>query len=83
MTTPTGREQSPAAPTGFIRALGLFDVVVLNVVAVVSLRWIARGARMGAPSVMLWVLACVAFSAFVASQRRGSPKPRLQRINAR
>jgi glutamate:GABA antiporter len=45
----------------FIKALGLWDVVLMNVVAIVSLRWIARGARMGPPSVTLWVLACLAF----------------------
>ena len=45
----------------FIKALGLWDVVLMNVVAIVSLRWIARGARMGPSSVTLWVLACLAF----------------------
>jgi amino acid transporter len=45
----------------FIRALGLWDVVAMNVVAVVGLRWIARSARLGAPSVLLWILACIAF----------------------
>ncbi|MBI1872291.1 MAG: amino acid permease [Acidobacteria bacterium] len=45
----------------FITALGLWDVVGMNVVGVVGLRWIARGARVGAPSVTLWLLACVAF----------------------
>jgi amino acid transporter len=47
--------------TTFIRALGLWDVVAMNIVAVVGLRWIARSARVGAPSVSLWVLACVLF----------------------
>jgi amino acid transporter len=47
--------------TGFIRALGLWDVVLMNIVAVVGLRWIARGARAGPESVTLWTLACVAF----------------------
>jgi amino acid transporter len=55
----------PTEPAGsrdpFIRALGLGDVIVMNVVAVVGLRWIARGARIGAPSVTLWVLAWLAF----------------------
>ncbi|MBI3264120.1 MAG: amino acid permease [Acidobacteria bacterium] len=45
----------------YITALGLWDVVGMNVVGVVGLRWIARGARVGAPSVTLWLLACVAF----------------------
>ena len=47
--------------TTFIRALGLRDVVLMNVVAVVGLRWIARGARTGPPSVTLWTLAWIAF----------------------
>jgi amino acid transporter len=47
--------------TTFIRALKLRDVVLMNVVAVVGLRWIARGARTGPASVTLWVLAWIAF----------------------
>ncbi|MGE3274765.1 MAG: APC family permease [Vicinamibacterales bacterium] len=45
----------------FVRALGLWDVVAMNIVAVVGLRWIARSARADAPSVTLWVLACLVF----------------------
>jgi amino acid transporter len=45
----------------FIKALGLRDVVLMTVVAVVSLRWIPFAARAGASSVVLWILACVAF----------------------
>jgi amino acid transporter len=45
----------------FIRALGLRDVVLMNVVAVIGMRWIARGARTGPASVTLWVLAWIAF----------------------
>ena len=48
-------------PTRFIKALGLRDVVLMNIVAVVGMRWIARGARTGPPSVTLWVLAWIAF----------------------
>jgi glutamate:GABA antiporter len=33
----------------------------MNIVAVVGLRWIARSARLGAPSLTLWVLAALAF----------------------
>jgi amino acid transporter len=33
----------------------------MNIVAIVGLRWIARSARAGAPSVTLWVLACLLF----------------------
>ena len=45
----------------FIKALGLRDLVLMNVVAIVSLRWIARGARIGPASVTLWILACLSF----------------------
>ena len=33
----------------------------MNIVAVVGLRWISRSARLGAPSVTLWILACLVF----------------------
>jgi amino acid transporter len=46
---------------GFIKSLGLRDVVLMNVVAVVGMRWIARGARTGPASVPLWMLAWIAF----------------------
>ena len=45
----------------FFAALGLRDVVLMNIVAVVGMRWIARGARTGPPSVTLWILAWLAF----------------------
>jgi glutamate:GABA antiporter len=47
--------------TAFIKALGVWDVIAMNIVAVVGLRWIARSARLGAPSVSLWVLAWLVF----------------------
>jgi glutamate:GABA antiporter len=47
--------------TGLITSLTLWDVVAMNIVAVVGLRWISRSARLGAPSVTLWILACVVF----------------------
>jgi hypothetical protein len=37
----------------FFKALGLRDVVLMNIVAVVGMRWIARGARVGPASVTL------------------------------
>jgi amino acid transporter len=44
-----------------IKSLTLWDVVAMTIVAVVSLRWISRSARLGAPSLILWVVACLAF----------------------
>ena len=43
----TGRGQGGQDGPIFIKALGLWDVIFMNVVAVVGLRWIARGARAG------------------------------------
>jgi amino acid transporter len=45
----------------FVQALGLRDVVLMTVVAVVGLRWIARSARAGPPALTLWLLAWLAF----------------------
>jgi len=47
--------------TGLITSLTLWDVVAMNIVAVTGLRWISRSARLGAPSVTLWILACLLF----------------------
>ena len=43
------------------KILGLWDIVAMNVVAVVGPRWITRSARLGAPSVTLWLLAWALF----------------------
>ena len=43
------------------RVLGLWDIVAMNIVAVVGLRWIARSARAGESSVLLWTLAWLLF----------------------
>ena len=43
------------------KVLGLWDVIAMNIVAVVGLRWLTRAARIGAPSVTLWLLAWAAF----------------------
>lgn len=41
--------------------LGLWDIVLLNLVAVVSLRWLASAAAAGPGSLSLWVLAAALF----------------------
>ena len=46
---------STSGRPAFIKSLGLWDVIFMNIVAVVGLRWIARGARAGPESVTLWV----------------------------
>lgn len=47
--------------TELLRVLRLRDVILLNVVAVIGLRWISRGARVGPPALLLWVLAWICF----------------------
>jgi glutamate:GABA antiporter len=51
----------PAPPTTLPRTLGLRDLVLFNVVAVLSLRWVATAAAAGPSSIMLWVLAALLF----------------------
>jgi amino acid transporter len=43
------------------RALGLRDLVLFNLVAVLGLRWLATAARAGPSSLALWVLAGLLF----------------------
>jgi amino acid transporter len=44
-----------------IKSLTLWDVVAMNIVAIVGLRWISRSARIGAPAITLWILAALLF----------------------
>ncbi|MFQ5744054.1 MAG: APC family permease [Acidobacteriota bacterium] len=46
---------------GLHRALRLSDVVLLNVVAIVGLRWLSTAAQMGPASLVLWILALLVF----------------------
>src|SRR5918993_3775046 len=48
---------SPVLP----RTMGLRDLVLFNVVAVLSLRWFATAAAAGPPSITFWVLAALFF----------------------
>jgi glutamate:GABA antiporter len=54
-----------AAPNAAVhalpRAMGLRDLVLFNIVAVLSLRWFATAAAAGPSSVSLWVLAALLF----------------------
>jgi len=43
------------------RAMGLWDVVLLNVVAIVGLRWLLTAAQAGPQSIILWLLALLIF----------------------
>jgi amino acid transporter len=52
---------TPNTPLSLIKSLTLWDVVAMNIVAIVGLRWISRSARIGAPAVTLWILAALLF----------------------
>ncbi len=72
MSTPPSASRSP---NSFIKALGLRDVVLMTVIAMVSPRWITRSAMLGAPALVLWLLAGLLFGiplamAVVALARR-------------
>lgn len=51
----------PAHPIVLKRALGLRDLVLFNVVAVLGLRWLATSAKSGPSALVLWLLAAVFF----------------------
>jgi amino acid transporter len=57
MSTAAPETQVPALP----RTMGLRDLVLFNIVAVLSLRWVATAAAAGPSSVSLWILAALFF----------------------
>src|SRR5260370_21968082 len=62
MTTPPGTPSPGAAPTALRRELGLWDLVLLNVVAIVGLRWwLTSAGGFGYAALPLWVLAFLFF----------------------
>jgi amino acid transporter len=61
MTETTARADAPEPATTLNRALGLRDLVLFNLVAVVGLRWLATAAKSGPSALALWVLAAVFF----------------------
>ncbi|MFQ5709696.1 MAG: APC family permease, partial [bacterium] len=46
---------------GLKRSLGLFDIVLMNLVAIIGLRWIASAAASGPNAMVLWLLAMLLF----------------------
>ncbi len=50
-----------ASPAHLRRAMGFWDVVLFFVAAVVGLRWIATAAAVGPSSLVVWLIAFVAF----------------------
>jgi len=57
---PRSIERSAGAPT-LDRALGLRDLVLFNLVAVLGLRWLATAAKAGPSAIALWLLAALFF----------------------
>jgi len=55
------RDDANDSVTTLDRALGLRDLVLFNLVAVVGLRWLATAAKSGPSALALWVLAAVFF----------------------
>ena len=53
-------ERSAGAPS-LERALGLRDLVLFNLVAVLGLRWLATAAKAGPSAIALWILAALFF----------------------
>lgn len=61
-TTPAlGPPEAQVAPGGLKRVLGLRDLVLFNLVAILSLRWLNTGAKSGPSAITLWVLAALLF----------------------
>jgi amino acid transporter len=57
---PRSPERSAGAPS-LERALGLRDLVLFNLVAVLGLRWLATAAKAGPSAIALWLLAALFF----------------------
>lgn len=52
---------SSAAPAPLHRALGSLDLLLLNVAAIISFRWLSIAAQIGPSSLTLWVLGMLTF----------------------
>jgi amino acid transporter len=51
----------PPPPIALTRTMGVRDLVLFNLVAVIGLRWLATSAQSGPSALTLWVLAAVLF----------------------
>jgi glutamate:GABA antiporter len=51
----------PGSGPGLQRALGTFDLVLLNIAAIVGLRWLSTAAQLGPASLTLWIIAFALF----------------------
>ncbi len=60
MTGPPSAATAPTEPT-MVRGLGLGDLVLFNMAAVIGIRWLATSARAGPSSLTMWVGAALFF----------------------
>jgi amino acid transporter len=62
-TTMTGSANDNGSNGGshLHRSLGVRDIVILTVAAIIGLQWLSSAAQMGPPSLLLWVLAVLIF----------------------
>src|SRR5262249_22387216 len=51
----------PASAQALPRVLGTRDLVLMNIAAIVALRWLATAAQLGPSSLALWVLGLIIF----------------------
>jgi amino acid transporter len=59
--TPSGETDAPGTAHGLKRALGLRDLVLFNLVAILALRWLNTAAKSGPSAISLWLLAGLLF----------------------
>jgi amino acid transporter len=53
--TDHARDETTGTQRGMIRGLGLSDLVLFNIAAVLGIRWLATSAKAGASSLTMWV----------------------------
>src|SRR6185437_10011679 len=58
---PTSGSALDTNPHGLVRAMGLWDVILFNIAAVLGPRWIAAASHTGPSSLGLWLAAAVLF----------------------
>ncbi|MGH9394834.1 MAG: APC family permease [Terriglobales bacterium] len=58
---PTSGTALDSRPHGLVRGMGLWDVILFNIAAVVGPRWVATAAHTGPTSIGLWLTAAALF----------------------
>lgn len=57
----SARDAPTSSPHGLVRAMGLWDVILFNIAAVLGPRWVATAAHTGPSSIGLWLTAAALF----------------------